>query len=75
MDIKAFLMQKFECSSSSRFEIYVTKFHSKKRNESSNSAIYLCKMGSTLTKLVFMSRIVLLDQKLTPPMSISAIFK
>ena len=56
------------------FEIYVTKFPSEEGNESSNSAIYPRKIGLALKKLVFMSRIVLLDPKLTP-MSISAISK
>ena len=45
-----------------------------KGNESSDSTIYPRKTGLTLKKRVFMSRIVLLDPKLTP-MSISTIFK
>ena len=38
------------------------------------TSIYPRKMGLTLEKWIFMSRIVLFDPKLTP-MSISAIFK
>ena len=44
----------------------VTKFSSKEGNESSDSTIYPRKTGLTLGKRVFMSRIVLLDPKLTP---------
>ena len=52
----------------------VTKFPSQEGNESSNSDIYSRKMGLTLRKRVFMSKIVLFDPKLTP-LSISAISK
>ena len=52
----------------------VTKFFSKEGNESSDSTIYPRKTDLTLKKRVFMSRIVLLDPKLTP-MSILTIFK
>ena len=57
---------KFEYDSSSSVGDDVTKFPSEEGNESSNSAIYPRKMGLTLKKWVFMSRIVLLDPKLTP---------
>ena len=42
-------------------------FPSEEGNESSNSAIYPRKTGLTLKIWLFMSRIVLLDPKLTPP--------
>ena len=57
------------------FEIYVTEFPSEKGSKSSNSAIPPRKMGLAFKKIVFMSRIIFLDPKLTPPMSISAISK
>ena len=44
----------------------VTKFSSKEGNKSSDSTIYPRKTGLILKKRVFMSRIVLLDPKLTP---------
>ena len=53
------------------FEIYVTKFPSEKGNKSSNSAIYPPENGLRLKKLVFMSRIVFLDPKLTPPPNVN----
>ena len=43
------------------------KCPSEKGNKSLNSAIYPWKMGLALKKIVFMSRIVLLDPELTPP--------
>ena len=79
MDMKAFLMQNLSPVALLVFEIYVTKFPWEKENKSSNSDIYPRKMGLALKKIVFMSRIVLPDPKLTlpppPPMSISAISK
>ena len=66
MDMKAFLMQNLSPVALLVFEIYVTKFALEKGNKSSDSAIYPQKMGLALKKLVFMSRIVLLDPKLTP---------
>ena len=77
MDMKTFLMQNLSPVALLVFEIYVTKFPSEKGNKPSDSAIYPRKMGLALTKLVFMTRIILLDPKLTPPppMSMSAIFK
>ena len=66
---------KFETDSSFNFgDNDVTKFPSKEGNKSSNSAIYPRKTGLTFKKMSFMSRIVLLDPKLTP-MLILAIFK
>ena len=66
---------KFEVDSSSGFgDMTSQNFSSKEGNESSDSTIYPRKTGLTLRKQVFMSRIVLLDPKLTP-MSISTIFK
>ena len=57
---------KFEADSSFSFGEYdVTKFSSKEGNESSDSTIYPRKTGLTLKERVFMSRIVLLDPKLT----------
>ena len=61
---------KFEVDSSFSFGDMM----SKEGNESSDSTIYPRKTGLTLKKQVFMSRIVLLDPKLTP-VSISTIFK
>ena len=72
MDMKAFLTQNLSPVALLVFEINVTKFPSEKWNKSSNSVIYPRKMGLALKKLVF---IVLLDPKLTSPMSISAISK
>ena len=67
---------KFESGSFSSFgDMTSQKFPSEEGNQSSNSSIYPRKMGLTFKKSVFMSRIVLLNPKLTPPMSISAIFK
>ena len=42
-------------------------FPQEKGTESSNSAIHLQKTGLTFYKMSFMSIIVLLDPKLTPP--------
>ena len=60
MDMKGFLMQNLSPVDLLVFEIYVTKFPSEKGNKLSNSA-----------KLVFMSRIVPLDSKLTPNVNFS----
>ena len=51
------------------FEIDVTKFPSEKGNKSSNSVIYPPprKMGLAFKKIVFTSRIIFLDPKLTSP--------
>ena len=58
---------KFESGSVSSFgDMISPNFPLKTGNESSNSYIYPRKMGLTLKELVFMSRIVLLDPKLTP---------
>ena len=67
MDMTAFLMPNLSPVALLVFEIYVTKFPSEEGNKSSNSAIYTRKMGLALKKLVFMSRSVLPDPKLTPP--------
>ena len=65
--MKAFLMQNLSPVALLVFEIYVTKLHSEKGNKSSDWAIHPWKMGLALKKLVFMSRIVVLDPTLTPP--------
>ena len=58
---------KFEVDSSFSFgDMTSQNFSSKEGNESSNSTIYPRKTGLTLKKRAFMSRIVLLDPKLTP---------
>ena len=59
---------KFEVNSSFSFgDMTSQNFPQKKGgNESSDSTIYPRKTGLTLKKRVFMSRIVLLDPKLTP---------
>ena len=58
---------KFEFGSFFYFWRYdVTKFKSEEENKSSNSDIYSRKVDLTFKKLVFMSRIVLLDSKLAP---------
>ena len=57
---------KFQSGSSSNLEI--------RHHKSSNPAIYPRKMSLTFKKIVFMSRIVLLDPKLTP-MSIFSNFQ
>ena len=52
------------------------KFPSEEGNKSTNSDIYPRKVDLTLRKMIFESRIVFLDQKLTPPpTSKAAIFK
>ena len=71
MDMKVFLTQNLRPVARLVFEIYVTKFPSEKGNKSLNSAIYPQKMGLALKKLVFMSRIILLDPKLTPPPNVN----
>ena len=58
---------KFEVDSSFSFgDMTSQKVSSKEGNKSSDSTIYPRKTGLTLKKRVFMSRIVLLDPKLTP---------
>ena len=66
---KSIAHAKFEADSSSSFG--VTKFPSEEGNKSSNLAIYPRKTGLTFKKWVFMSRIVLLDSKLTPHVNFS----
>ena len=69
---KSILDAKFDADRSSSFgKITSQTFPQKKGNESSNSAIYPRKTGLTLKKLVLMSRIVLLDLKLTPIVNFS----
>ena len=58
---------KFKVDSSFSFgDMTSQNFPQKKGTMSSNSTIYPRKTGLTLEKRVFMSRIVLLDPKLTP---------
>ena len=65
---------KFESGSFSIFgDMTSQNFYLKKGTSHQISYIYPRKMGLTLKKLVFMSKIVRLDPKLTPT-SISAIF-
>ena len=66
ISVKAFLMQNLRLIALSVWRYDVTKFSSKEGNKSSDSTIYPRKTGITSKKRVFMSRIVLLEPKLTP---------